>query len=443
MRSLPCFIPSIQTSALQQIPTLPHVRTTLSVIGLMGTGCAGLLITHRAYFHDHVSLGWALVPLAASIIVGGRRPRAFGMMMYLFWPIALASMGFIGTGLPALVVGTGALLVMIASGALAAFMGITGCTLVFLLIPVFPASPLLPLTAMLGALPDPIFVMIMCVLGTAIIEMSGVLWSWWMRSLLLSLTVTAPVSAAILSDTPPTPSQQDIAPRHHPPGAWTEHPMPLGITERGRWLLLRDQLPEGSTVILGENVFDRDHADALSFWCRTVSQRQLTLFVGVSVPWQTIQRSAVWKLTAETCRDDVSRNAVIDRHDAQVLSATFGIPGLTGTWGPMPVTPRSHPSRFMRPETVLICLEAFLPWAWLNGPLAFFWDGSPPPPSDQPIIILSNDHAFGPYADSVRTLRRKVAASLALYTATPQSPARLVLHAETDRSLILLTRHPS
>ena len=422
---------------------LPNVRMPVSVMGLMGAGCAGVLITYLAYFNDHVSLAWALVPLTASLIFGGRLVRACGMMIYLFWPVALSSMGVMGIGLPAIVVGTGALLVIIASGALAAFAGITGSTIVFLLIPVFPASPLLPLTAMLGALSDAVLVIIMCFLGMAIIEMSGALWSWWMRSLLLSLAVTLPVSAATFSDM----TGQRTLSIHHPsttsPGTWTEHPMPLGITERGQWLLLREQIPKGRTVILGENVFDSDHAQALSFWCRTVSERQLTLFVGVSMPYQTIHRSGVWKFNAETCRDDLSWTAVVDLPAAQVLSATFGIPKLTGTWGPMPHVPRFDPSRFIVPDTVLICLEAFLPWAWLNGPLAFLWDGSPHPASDRPIIILSNDHAFGPYADSVRTLRRKVAASLALLTATSQSPARLVLHAETNRSFILFTRHPS
>jgi len=88
---------------------MPLICTILPVIGLILASAVGLAVTHAAWFHAQVSLGWALVPLGAGLIVGGRAARVLGLGLYLFWPVVLCSIGLIGLGFSPLWVSAGAL----------------------------------------------------------------------------------------------------------------------------------------------------------------------------------------------------------------------------------------------------------------------------------------------------------------------------------------------
>jgi len=320
---------------------------------------------------------------------------------------------------------------------------------------------LIPLSARIGEGPHPVLgVGILCALivcgelvgviarkqaarsGSRIPMMRGFLMGVLILSGLMAVTTPS-------SNTPADPAGAT------PPG-WHVVRIPPFITDPGRWLYMRDHMPAGHTVLLGENVFDAEDPPALDLWCRTVRERNLVLYVGVREPGRDPRRSAVWRLDSGSCAAQQRSSGHTPTFPA-VVRARLGVPGHTGTWGlmpsdapdpspdPSPASPsRPHPDAFrLSHSNVLICLEAFLPWAWITGPLAHLWNGSPAPSPEQPIFILSNDRAFGPGRPAVQILRRKVAMAVARLTARSGYPPRPVLHAETGSSFIAFDAPPA
>ena len=370
----------------------------------------GVGVTFLAFFAPSVPFALALVPLVAGVLMGTRRARAAAMACFMLWPVMISAIGLIGTELDAVMVWGGAVAGLTALAGLAAFAGVTGTTLMLLAVPVFPASPLLPLASLSGG--SLLWIVVSLTIASCV-EYAGPR-SLYLRAGLLAIPVTALIGVHV------APLMRAEGAEHAAQArpVWQELRVPPALTERGQWLVLRDSLPTGATVVLGENMFRAEDAEPLSFWCRAARARDLTVFIGVSEPYGGTRRGAVWRLDSDRCRP---------RPISAQYRARLGIPGLTGTWGRMEraadeatVSAVAHRD----PEADwLICFEAFLPWAWAG----LLQDGA----TAAPVVILSNDSAFGAQAGAMSTLRRKAAAALGRLTGRP------VHHAEAGRTYLI------
>ncbi len=368
-------------------------------------GPASAALAFAAFFLPSVPFALALLPLLVAAWSGLAALRAAAMAGFMLWPAIASATGLVGVGMDPGVAWAGAAGIVVALSLLAAGTGILPVTLALLALPVFPASPLLPLAALL---PGAGFAgLIVTALALTVAET--------LRSRRIRTVLFTGIAATL--------AVWNILPGAPGAGAtslWREIPEPVTITERARWIALRDSLPEGGTASLGENIFRAEDADARAFWCRAAKTRNLTLFIGVSEPYEGVRRSALRRLDPETC----ARTG-----DATITRAGFGIPGVTGTWTLMEGdgTSAAHDPGF----DVLICLEAFLPWAWVS-----LLTEDP-----RPVVVLSNDGAFGPVVASlpvlgslpVSVLRRKAARAMAGLS------GRQVHHAETGRTALLLS----
>lgn len=351
---------------------------------------AGPALAIPAFFQEEVPFWLAGLPLIAGIWAGTRLARAAAMFGWLAVPAAVSVIGLTGIGHAPELVWPGAAAVVLAVAILAAFTGLALATFGLTLVPFSPASPLVALADVLpgtgiGGL---------CLVAGALAWVE-LLPSFRGRFLLGVLAALAAVNSL---------EREGF---RSPPSPWAELPEPPGLTERGRWIVIRDTLPKGSAAVLGEAVFRADDRSALDFWCRAAEARDLTLFVGVTETWDGTDRGAVWRLDRETCRVGGAPDAA--------ARAWLGIPGITGDWLPMPFAgPGASGPHF------LICLEGFLPWSWAR--LAASGAG-------RDVVVVSNDGAFGSLP--VAVLRRKAAGAMAALL------KRGIAHAETGRTLLV------
>ena len=382
----------------------------------------GAAVGFAAFFLPAVPFALALLPLFAGLWSGARTVRFTTLTSFMIWPVFLSAWGLHGLEIgPPELLWTCAAGLVILLGLLAAQTGIVPATLLLTLIPVFPASPLLPLAALLPGLgPAGLFGTLT---GLALIEAVR---RARRRRALLALTAFClgiwAMGHALIRAHLAEPDDGK---------GWREISEPAAITERGRWIALREQLPEGATILLGENLFAAEDSEARAFWCRAVETRRLTLYAGVAEPYGDTRRGALWRLDAQSCTTPKPHPATLALH-----RATFGIPRLTGTWGVMRPTP-TRASGDANVADWLICLEAFLPWAWAG----LLTDTGPDRRVPRPVIVLSNDTAFRPLPSlplmpapgppPVHVLRRKAATAMAGLT------GRDVLFAETARTLLL------
>ena len=381
----------------------------------------GAAVTFAAFFLPSIPFALALLPLFAGLWSGARTVCFTTMTSFMIWPVFLSAWGLHGVGVSeTLVVWTLATGLVTALGLLAAQIGILPATLLLAFIPVFPASPLLPLAALLPGLdPASLFGVLTALALTEATRRPR------RRRTLLGLTTCCLGIWAMGHGLIREHNAQHLR------IDWRETPEPTAITERGRWIALREQLPEGTVAILGENLFNAKNDEARAFWCHAVTTRNLTLYLGVAEPYGAVARSAVWKLDAETC----AKPPVLRKTPA-IHRAGLGIPYLTGTWGPMRNTPVPASGAGEEADW-LICLEAFLPWAWAG----LLMDTSQDHTAPRPVIVLSNDGAFRPLPylppmpalghPPVHELRRKAATAMARLTGRP------VYFAETGRTLLL------
>ncbi|WP_419738628.1 hypothetical protein [Ruegeria sp.] len=394
----------------------------------------GAFLTAAAFFLPDVPFALALLPLFAGLWSGTGPVRFTAMTSFMIWPVMLCAWGIYGVepGRSDLIVPLAVGLVL-ALGLLAARIGILPTTLLVTLIPVFPASPVLPLAALMPGLglAGPFTVMLLLALIEAIHAPP-------LRRLLLGTVAFCLITWAVGHEL----IQTHLAERSHagnpaPRSEWREIPEPAAITERGRWIALRDQFPDGATLILGENVFAQEDTEALAFWCHAATTRGITAYIGVSEPYRSSTRGAVWRLDPDSCN-------TVGRHPSAFVihRAGLGIPHLTGTWGMMQAG--RDPTQSAPPAPGidwLICLEAFLPWAWIGLLVETAPEFPPDPASRPPIIVLSNDQAFRPLPalrvtpafapPPVHVLRRKSARAM---TALAN---RHIHFAETGRSLLI------
>ena len=476
----------------------PHGRAHMLVL-LLGFILASV-VTATGFFVNDVPLWVAGLPLIAAIVAGyGRRSiTAIAFAAFALWPAMLCAAGLTGIGFEPHLVWPLALIAVIALAWLASLTGVVLLALIVTAIPAFPASPLpvladvVPGTGLVGPV-----VLLLCLAivefmprhgrtdlrdraGTAAMIAAGVI--------IWNLAMAA--HPADVADVGTVAERQLIK--------WRPMDEPRAITERGRWIALRDMLPEGSQAIFGENVFAADDDAAIAFWCDAARRRDLTLWIGVRVdplaadpPPESagtaeteIRRGAVMRFDPQTCawskpafsggfltgqpggspaalrcRQETCRRS---QQGPQVVhAAQRGIPGITGTWG------RMEPLQAMaahsdqpdanaagKPEgdtsdepdgdasgkpdgdasgepdgdgpvsAWLICYEAFLVPSWID-----VFRELRQAPANRPIVVLSNDGAFGNLP--VSRLRRKVTRAMAGLA------SRTVLHAETGRTILV------
>ena len=462
---------------------------TDQVIAIASTTLGACIVTAVGFFWPGVPLWAAGLAMLIAIVTGLRSYRAIAMASFLLWPAVLCAVGLVAIGFHPVPVWVVAAIVVIALTALSALTGVAILAAIVTLITVFPASPLLviadamPDTGLLGggvhtgasdlvgasalvgasglvgasALVGPIVVLVCLAIvefrqakrrrtkkgGKAarmpgkrtadVLHRAGAVAMIAVGIVVWNLALSAP--NASISGSGPAAAANTI---------WQEMDEPRAVTERGRWIALRHMLPEGGEAIFGENFFRADDHDAIAFWCDAARQQNLKLWIGVRVdqgavgspPDNAIRRGAVMHFDPQSC-------ALPDAAPPIVHAAQWGIPGITGTWGRMePLGGRMEPLSGHSTGQAggrqandglddkgpawawLICYEAFLvrPWVEVLRQAAMATD-------KRPIIVLSNDGAFG--ALPVGRLRRKVTRAMAGLT------GRTVLHAETGRSFLV------
>ncbi len=324
-------------------------------------------LTLTGFFSPTLPLWLAGLPLMAAIVAGTRQARAIAMGLYLLWPAITSASALVTLGYSAQLVWPLAALALMALATAAAGIGLGALAVILTLIAVFPASPVLliadatPGTGLIGP--------VVLLIGFAIAE---ALPHFWQRATSVLTLVLAAFAWGQLYQSPEPPKT-----------AWQVRPEPRLITERARWIALRDSLPKGAQAIFGENFFRADNHAATAFWCDAVRNRNLTLWIGVMAE---AGRGQIWRFDPETCagqRDAGQRGTgqrgtgqrgadprgADPRGDAmRVHAARYGIPGLTGTWGAMDAnTDAIMVPNAANPVDWLICFEAFLPRAW--GPV--------------------------------------------------------------------------
>ena len=351
---------------------------------------AGPALAIPAFFQEEVPFWLAGLPLLAGIWAGTRLARAAAMFGWLTVPAVVSAIGLTGIGHSPELVWPGAVAAVVAIAFVAAYTGLSLATFGLALVPFSPASPLVALADVVPGTG----------VGGLCLVAGALTWVELLpsfRGRFLLAVLVALVAA----------NWTDFEGFRSPPSPWAELPEPPGLTERGRWIVIRDTLPEGSAAVLGEAVFRAEDRSALDFWCRAAEARELTLFVGVTETWDGTDRGAVWRLDRETCRlggiPDVAARAWL------------GIPGITGDWRPMPFAEAAA-----KGPHFLICLEGFLPWSWAR----LLASGA-----GRDVVVVSNDGAFGSLP--VAVLRRKAAGAMAALL------KRGIAHAETGRTLLV------
>lgn len=359
-------------------------RTVAAMIAI-----AGPVLAVPAFFHEDVPFWFAGLPLLAGLWAGTPLARGGAMAGWLVVPAATSAIGLTGIGHPGTLVWPGAVAIVLALTGVAWLIGIALATITVTLVPVFPASPIVVLS---DALPG------VGIAGLGIAALCFALVEQVPRGRGLLLIAFVALLGGWNSQAPPPL-----------PSTWTEVPEPPGATERGRWIAIRDFLPEGAAAILGEAMFRAEDLSALDFWCRAAETRDLTLFVGVTETRDATDRGAVWRLDRDACTPG----------GAPVIAARawLGIPGVTGGWLPMP----GGDTATAGPD-LLICLEGFLPWSWARLVVTG---------AALDVVVVSNDGAFGPLP--VPVLRRKAAGAMAALL------DRGIAHAETGRTLLVRT----
>ena len=419
-------------------------------------------VTATGFFVAAVPLWVAGLPLIAAILAGHKRRElaCVTFAAFMLWPAILCAAGLTGIGFHPLLVWPLALIAVIALAWLASLTGVVLLALILTAIPVFPASPLLvladvvPGTGIIGPV-----VLLLCLAivnfrqakrrrtkkGGKAARMPGHGWAGLRDRAGAAVMIVAGIvvwNLALAAYPAQTAGHPQVSPAKagtQTPEApvWRQMDEPRALTERGRWIALRDMLPPGSQAIFGENVFAADNQAAIAFWCDAARQRDLTLWIGVRVDQDGIRRGAVMRFDPQSCAWTKPRPEIV--HAAQ-----RGIPGITGTWGHMkplqamtqgPDTPAGdapenldgdasgRPDRNGPAAAWLICYEAFLVPSWLDV-LAIVRQAT----DKRPVVVLSNDGAFGSLP--VARLRRKVADAMAGLTGAT------VLHAETGRTIL-------
>ena len=405
-------------------------------------------VTATGFFVPGIPLWLAAVPLIAPLVAGRAMPwlAAIAFAAFMLWPAALCAAGLVGIGFHPLLVWPAALMTVIALAGLAGLTGVAILTVTVTLVPVFAASPMLALAdAVPGTgLAGPAALMTCLAIvewipgrrtedllhraGIALMIIVGAIaWNLAIAAHPYKPGDMAPGKTAPMRGTHDIDAGSQTDPQSR---AWREIAEPPAITEHGRWIALRDRLPQGSNVIMGENFFAATDDAAIAFWCDAARTRDLGLWIGVRVDQDQIRRGAVMRFDPQTC-------ALPDPMPQIVHAAQRGIPAITGTWGNMAplqamaegsYTPTGDasggPDGDAPAPAWLICYEAFLAWSFVPV-LAQV----PQAPASAPIIVLSNDGAFGSLP--VSRLRRKVTRAMA------GLGGRTVLHADTGRTILV------
>lgn len=160
--------------------------------------------------------------------------------------------------------------------------------------------------------------------------------------------------------------------------------MTSAITTKSRETALIAQLPKYGTVWQGENTVNLQDRAALTRWCGYAIQIQRELFVGALERnnWPTIRR-----FVPDECHADV------------IYERRVGLPEIPGGIG-IGAGQFEEVTIGNRSIHWLICLEAFLPAAWIRMR----------PPVGSVVVIASNDQRTQPVP--VAVARKKVARSM-------------------------------
>lgn len=368
-------------SLLQRAKKLFRVRLVLAML-------CSIALTGIGFFIESAWLWVAYLPFLFALITTDRGLRGALVAGHFAVIAAISCWGLIALGYTpwaVIVFGSAASLLL---GAIFSVLGVGLASVLLLAIPYFPGNPLLiagtlyPGTGFTG--------LILLVLGTLLV-------SFWKTSLSRAATMFFLCMPSIfLWDLRDEAAGRyfGIAPEEDRVTAlagFEIQPIGLDGKQMSRWDMQRalNDLPEGSTIVTGENALKAQDGAALRALCRVVRVRDLTLYLGVQ---GADGRAQIRRLDQGTCDDG-----------ALVYTAALGIPGLTG-----PVLPEVGMLNIERIDEAgeavpdfLACFEAFSIHRWIA--LATHQASS--------VIAVSNDSWTDPLP--IAALRVKVSAQLA------------------------------
>ena len=353
---------------------------------LLALGSATL--TGVGFFVENIWLWIAYVPFLLALITIHRALRVAFVMGHVSIIAAISCWGLIALGYsPWAIVPLG----FVASFVIAMLYGILGVGLastVLLAIPYLPGNPLL----MAGALyPGAGFT------GLGLLALGSILVAFCSRALSRIVAVVFLCLPSVflwtLSDEAAGQYFGSVQKGHSVSALTGFEAKPIGLGKKplSRWDIqsVLNSIPEGSTIVTGENAIKAQDRAAIRAFCRVVRVRDLTLYLGVQ---GADGRAQVRKFDAETCDGGTL-----------LYTAALGIPGLTG-----PVLPDAGMLKIERSSKTsgpvldfLACFEAFSIHRW--AALAYHQATA--------VIALSNDHWTAPLP--IAALRSKVSAQLA------------------------------
>ncbi|MCY4288618.1 MAG: zincin-like metallopeptidase domain-containing protein [Aestuariivita sp.] len=256
--------------------TVPEFGRVWRLFGIIGDAT----LAYAALFVPKVTLAWLIIPLAMGIAASCPRTKAAMMGVTLVWPVSVCSLGLINLGESVIVITIGALLLLGAVVAFAGVVGVTITTLGLLTIPIFPASPLLVLAALVQTFSYPIIgfgVLLLLALGIELRWLyrrsyppapSPSLPDLAMRDIyklatrhIYRTTLNVLFVLAILLAILQAQFAELRSLRVQPMG-WLAVDQPLAISEYGSRLKLRDAIRDrtypNSLVILGETMMEAE-----------------------------------------------------------------------------------------------------------------------------------------------------------------------------------------
>lgn len=361
-----------------------------------------VLLTGVGFFGDGIWLWVAYLPFAVPLLVTQNRAIGASVAAGHFAVVfGIAALGLINLDFALAWVILGYLCALCATAALYGYIGVGAAALLCAALPYFPGSPLL----IAGGL-FPGWGLAGLGLLAAFAIILGALSSVWQRGALVIMLVCPAMLFAYFD--------KEVSPGANMALDWRAVPLHSSDQVAPLWTLLSSlrALPEGASVITGENILQASDEAGLRSLCRAAHIGKLDLYAGLQAQDGV---GELWRLNADTCPQGV-----------RLYRAVVGIPGLTGNW----VRPfgfdqsiASNTAGLKGPADrlgFLACFEAFSVQAWMRGA------------SKQPAVFVnfSNDYWTDPLP--LARLRAKVAHQFGALYSTP------VLHTDRDHAILVL-----
>ena len=359
-------------------------------VAQLGYFVLSVVLTGLGFFVEQVPFTLAYIPLALAICHTDRSRTLWLVCGHFTWVAVISGWGLHQLGYnPALTIP--AVLVTLALSTLVmTWLGIGLSSALLSLVPFFPANPLL----ITGAVFPGFGIWGVAALLLVIIGVEALCRPLARTCVLAAVLIAGQMLPALQpSSGPPEDTKRYVE---------IDISSHKAITRSGQWAQIAAVIEDGSTVILGENIFNHTDIGASAYWCRVATVKNATLYIGVM---EKDGVGEVWGFEGRDC-------AV----PSVAYRAEVGIPKISGGWLPNHAEVQSTPSG----QQWLACFEGFSLYRWVRA----YTTGA------TSVVIVSNDRLTRPIPTAV--LRRKVSRQFAELFGLD------VAHADTGRSILIV-----